>query len=437
LGLFPAGDPVISKYAPDGTLIWRREFPGNIARICDAAVMPDNGLLITGGYVDTFRLADNWLIPGANEYDASFFIAKLDADGNFQWIDVDVSTLAVSEDAIYVAGMHEAVWASLRRYDFDGTLRAEKILDIRSISDLALDAEGRLYAVGTASTWAMFANLTIPEPPMFTGYANYIVRLDSTLTAHWIRAYNYITFDEHPKVAVFDGKVFMLSNDFNTGHNQPGGFQLKAYTLEGEPVWSESILEGFIPIDYHHFALQPFCDRLLLQFRSNDGMAVKAYDANFGDSLLVQTSEGDFEGSFPFICTNADRAVFGSNFRNADLSVGDDFILQNDKTPGYQQFILQFDCADVPSSSPIPENAAPLWSLAPNPAVSSVYLYQHTDDISRDARVELFDVTGRSHWYGEVQMERSSIPLETIPTGPYFLRVTRAGETVTLRGIKQ
>lgn len=446
MGIFPAGDPVISKYGPDGALLWRREFPGNIARICDAAVTPDNGLLITGGYVDTFRLADNWLIPGPNEYDASFFIAKLDADGNFQWIDVDVSTLpedclgwtlAVGADAIYVAGMHEAVQASLRRYDFDGTLRAEKILDIRSISDLALDAEGRLYAVGTASPWAMFANLPVPTPPFFTGYANYVARLDSTLTAQWIRAYNYITFDEHPKVAVFGGKVFMLSNDFDEGPNQLGGFRLKAYTPDGEPAWSDTIFEGFIPIDYQHVVLQPFCNRLLLEFPFDGRMAVKSYDANFGDSLLVQSSEGNFEGSFPFICTNENQAVFGSNFRNAELKIGDDFILQNDKAPGYQQFILDFDCTDEPSGSIPPPPVSLQWSIAPNPATSAVYLYRNADHISRDTRVELLDAAGRLHWSGDVPSEQMAIPVETLRAGIFFLRVTGDGETVTLRGVKQ
>ena len=445
LGLFPAGDPVLSKYSPDGSLIWRREFPGNLVRICDAAVTPDNGLLITGGYVDTFRLADNWLIPGANEYDASFFIAKMDGDGNFQWIDVDVSTLpedclgwtlAVAADAIYVAGMHEAIWASLRRYDFNGTLRAEKILDIRSISDLAIDAEGRLYAVGTASPGTLFANLPVPEPPMMTGYANYVVRFDSTLTAQWIRSSNYITFDEHPKVAVFGGKVFALSNDFDAGPNQLGGFQLKSYTPDGELVWSDAILEGFFPADYQHFSLQPFCERLLLEFPFNGGMAVKSYDINFNDSLLAETSGGNFDGSFPFICTNENRAVFGSNFRNAALKIGDDFILQNDKTPGYQQFILQFECADEPSGSITSPPVSLQWSLSPNPATSVVYLYRNACDVPRDTRVELLDAAGRLHWSGDVLAEQTAIPVETLPAGIFFLRVTGRGKVLILRGVK-
>jgi hypothetical protein len=445
LGLFPAGDPVLSKYDSDGALLWRREFPGNIARICDAALTPDGGLVITGGYVDTFRLADDWLIPGVNDYDASFFIAKLDADGDFLWADTYLSalpedclgwTLAVAPDAIYVAGIHEAIQTMLRRYDFDGGLQAEKILDIRSVSDLNLDEEGRLYAVGTAAPLALFANLPVPEPPMQTGYANYIARLDSSFTAHWIRAYNYITFDEHPKVAVFDGKVFLLSNDFETAHSQFGGYLLKAYTLDGDSLWSDIVLDGFFPADYQHFALQPFCDRLLLQFSTDDGMAVKSYDTDFNDSLLVSSSDGDFNGSFPVFCANEKRAIFGSNFRNAILDFGDDFSLQNVKSPGYQQFVLHFECPAPSSSSPVPSAVAALWSLSPNPATTVVYLNRLSGEVPKNARVELLDATGRLHWRGEVLAEQMPIPLETLPVGTFFLRVTERAGVVVLRGVK-
>lgn len=445
LDLFPAGDPVLSKYNPNGDLLWRREFPGNIARICDAALTPDGGLVITGGYVDTFRLASDWLIPGVNDYDASFFIAKLDADGNFQWVDTYLSTLpedclgwtlAVAPNAIYVAGMHEAIQSTLRRYDFDGNLQLEKILDIRSISDLALDAEGRLYAVGTASPWAMFANLPVPEPPMQTGYVNYVARLDSSFTAHWIRAYNYITFDEHPKVAVFDGKVFLLSNDFDAGPNQPGGYRLKAYSPGGDSLWSDSILEGFFPADYQHVVLQPFCDRLLLEFPSDGGMALKFYGADFSDSLLVQSSDGNFDGSFPFLCTNENHAVFGSNFRNATLDFGDGFTLQNVKTPGYQQFILEFECTGEPTGVITPSRGTPVWSLAPNPSISDVVLHGHKEDTPLDVHVELFDAAGRLYWSGDVVAEQTAIPIEALPAGIFFLRVTKRREVALLKGVK-
>jgi len=440
-GLFPAGDPVLSKFGPDGALLWRREFPGNMARICDAAVTPDQGLIITGGYLDSFRLAPGWHIPGVNEYDAGFFIARLDADGNIVWIDTRVSTLpedcigwtlAVADDAIYVAGMQDAIGASLRRYDFDGTLRAEKIIDIRSVSDLTLDEEGRLYAVGTASPGALFANLPVPAPPQFTGYANYVARLDSGLTAQWIRSFNYATFDEHPKVAAFKEHVFALSNDFDLGPNLPGCYRLKAFSPDGDLVWADSILGGAIPPDYQHFALQPFCDHLLLQYPSAAGMAVKAYDAGLKGSLLLQSSPGDFEGSFPFMCTNEDVAVFGSNFRNETLGIGGDFVLHNDKSPVPRQFILQFGCAGEPTGSSAAPPAASEWRLAPNPAASDVSLYLSGGDVPQNTRVELLDATGRLQWSGN----GADIPVAGLPAGAFLVRVTADGKTTTLRGIK-
>lgn len=236
-------------------------------------------------------------------------------------------------------------------------------------------------------------------------------------------------------MAVFNGQPLVLSNDFNLGHNQPGGYRLKAYTPAGDLVWADSILWGSFPADYQHFALQPFCNRLLLQYPAAGGMAIKSYAADFSDSLLIQSSTGTFEGSFPFICTRGEYAVFGSNFRNAELHFGDGFTLSNDKSPDYQQFILYFDCASISSNS-APPLVATSWQLAPNPAIAAVYLYRQGNEPEQNIHLELFDAIGRLHWQGKVIPVRTAIPVETLPTGSYFLWVMEAREVVTLRGIR-
>ncbi len=441
-GLFPAGDPVLSKYGPDGTLLWQHEFPGNFVRICDAALTPDQSLIITGGYVDTLRLAPNWLIPG-DAGNSSFFVAKLDAEGHIIWIRTDVSDLpedclgwklAINNDAIYVAGIDDAIYASLRRYDFDGNLQIEKILDIRSISDLALDADGHLYAAGTASPYALFDSLPVPDPPMSTGYANYVAQMDGDLNAQWIRSTNYITFDEHPKVAVFNGQPIMLSNDFGLGPNQLGCYRLKAYSSAGDLIWTDSILCAFFPPDYQHFTLKPFCDRLLLQYPSAGGMAIKSYAADFRDSLLLQSSVGNFDRSFPFMAVQGDRAVFGSNFRNAELRFGDEFVLTNEQSPDYQQFILFLECADESTSISTISSASD-WHLAPNPAASEVYLYQSENSAVQAIQVALFDATGRLYWQTNTHSVETVIPVALLPAGSYFVRVICDGKTTILHGV--
>lgn len=445
-GIFPAGDPVLSKFGPDGTLIWRREFPGNVARISDIALTPEENLVITGGYVDSFWLAPNWQIPG-DESNGSFFIAQVNPAGDFMWIDTDVSTLpedcigwtlAVGPDAVYVAGMHEAIYSSLRRYSFDGTLQAEEIVDIRTISDLTLDDEGRLYAVGTAAPEAMFNNLPVPSPSIFTGYVNYIARLDTTFQAQWIRTTNYVTFDEHPRGAVFDGRPLLLSNDFDQGQNQQNVYQLKVYTPDGDLIRSDSIRSGFFFLDYEHFALQPFCDRLLLEYPSSDGgFALKSFDTDFQDSLLVQSSANSFSSSYPFICVSGDRAVFGSNFRQAELNIGNEFSLHNNHLPAPQQFVVELECEEASSGSEIPALLPAQWSLAPNPAGATVYVNRMAHNSEQEVRLQLLDAAGRLCWLGKSDTAQTAVSLEPVPAGVYFLQITGMKETVTLKGVKQ
>ncbi len=276
----------------------------------------------------------------------------------------------------------------------------------------------------------------MPWPTQLSGYANYLACLDSSLNAEWILASNYITFDWHPKVAVYGDQVFFLSHDFEPGASLTGRLLLKAYTPEGIPVWRDSLSDGSSLVDYQHFALEPFCDRLLLEFSAAGGMAVRAYAETFQDSLLGQTSAGGFEASFPFICTNGNKAVFGSNFRHAELAVGDDFILKNDKAPGYQQFLLEFDCPEQPSNVAAPEEAAD-WSLAPNPAGEAVYLYRRSGQGADGARLELFDAAGRRRWSGTAGEERITVPLSPLPAGLYILQVAEPGRTSTLKIVKQ
>ena len=444
-GIFPAGDPVLSKFAADGTLLWRHEFPGNVARISDIAVTPDQNLVITGGYVDTFRLAADWGVPGEAS-NGSFFIAQVDPEGNFMWMDTDVSTLpedcigwtlAVGPTEIYVAGMHEGIYSSLRRYSFSGALQAEIIVDIRTISDLMLDEQGMLYAVGTASPFAFFNNLPVPSPPELTGYVNYIAQLDSVFQVQWIRSTNYITFDEHPKGALFNRHPLLLSNDFGAQNNQ-GAYRLKEYSVEGDLLHTDSILSGFFFQNYEHFALQPFCDRLLLAYPSEGGFALKSFDAEFQDTVLLQTSDGNFSSSIPFISTHGEHAVLGSSFRNAELTIASGFDeLHNSKTPDPQEFILVLECEETSSGSEDISQAPALWNLTPNPAGAVVYLNRKNENDVQEVFLELLDAQGRSCRYEKSSEHQIAISVETIPAGIYFLRVTGKTGTVMLKGIKQ
>lgn len=444
-GIFLAGDPVLSKYAPDGTLLWRREFPGNVARFSDLAVTPEQNLVVTGGYVDTFHLGADGPIPGEPS-NGSFFIAQLNPEGQFMWIDTHLSTLpedgmgwtlALGPEAIFVAGMHDAIWSSLRRYDFNGELESEKIVEIRTISDLALDEQGHLYAVGTAAPLALFNNLPVPSPSIFTGYVSYIAQLDTAFQVQWIRSYNYGTFDEHPKTTVFDGKPVLLSLDLGEDSNGNGAYQLKTFMPNGDLIHVDSVLSGFSFFNYEHFALQSFCDRLLLAFPSENGFALRAYNADFQDTTLLQSSAGNFAGTYPFIATQGEQAVFGSNFRNSELTLSEDFTLHNSHVPAPQQYIIQMACENASTGSSAPVSASDTWILAPNPSGSCVYLNRVAGNSGKEVRVELLDGTGRLCGQFKTSADQTMISLEALSAGVYFLRIMNAERIAVLKGVRE
>ena len=441
-GLFPAGDPVLSKYAPDGTLLWRREFPGNVARICDMIVTPDQQLIVTGGYVDSFRLAPGWVLPG-DFWNSSFFIARIDEEGQILWIHTDVSdlpedrigwTIVASASEVFVSSMHDGIYSSLRRYGFDGTLQAEMVVDIRTISQMSLDEEGRLYAVGTASPGAFFNNMTVPEPDPFTGYVNYIARLDTAFQVQWIRVHKYITFDEHPKGAVFNGRPLLLSNDFEEDQGVAPAYRLKTYSAEGDLLRSDSVRGNALIPDYLHFYMKPFCDQLLLEYLTPEAFAVKSYGADYQDTVLLEGSNGFFYDSYPFICSNAEKAVFGSNFRNAQFSIGTT-VLHNDNLPWPRQFALHFSCENTSTGTDAPAEVAG-WQLFPNPATSEVYLKNSRTAQPFPVEIELMDVTGKIYRKGRTQVG-TGISLEHIPNGMYLLHIQNQHESILLKGIKQ
>lgn len=441
-GIFPSGAPVLSKYAPDGSLLWRHAYPGNIARFSDLAITPEQNVVVTGGYVDTFFLGTNGPIPG-EATNSSFFIAQLNPAGEYLWIDTDVSALpedcmgwalAVGPAEIYVTGLHEGITSSLRRYGFDGGLQSEKIVDIRTISDL-IWKDGQLYVMGTAAPESGFNGFPVPAPPQETGYANYIARLDTSFQVQWMHTTSYITFDMHPRGAVFNGLPILFSNDFDNGPHQENVYRLKTYSPEGDLIRSDSILGGFNFLDYEHFALQTFCDRLLLVHPVQHTFVMKSFDSAYQDTLLVQSSSNSFSGSYPIICTSAGRAVFGSGFRDAELLVGDSFSLHNNHPDAPQQFLVEMECESTTGIFEEPASPA-VWSISPNPASSVVYLQSTANQPEQEVSLQLLDVSGRIHWQGKSAAPLTAIPIAHVPGGVYFLRIAGKKTAVTLKGIK-
>jgi hypothetical protein len=433
---YGVGDLVLSKWSAAGELLWRREYPGNKVRVLDMAIGPDQSLILTGGFIDTFFVAPGWLEPGFLDI-SNFFLAKTDLEGNFQWLKTEVSTLgsdhlgvalALSGDRIYVSGYYDAVWTRLAKYDLQGTLLTGKVMDIRTLSDLAFDDAGQLYAAGTASTWSSFDTLQLPLTPYISGYVNYVVKMDTSLNPRWGRTSSYITFDDHPEVEWFDGRVFVLTHDFTGNTVSSASHQLRAYLPDGTLTWADSIPDGPEILDPYHFGLTAGCDRLWLQYSLQGGLGLRAYDPQLQPVPVAHSTNGDFQGSFPFLEYGGDRVVWGSNFRSGTLVINDTLELVNPDFPtGYTQVLASFSCPE--SSGTTGAEAAAAWEVYPNPATSTIYLKKAGADPIQEASVTVFDGLGRmvGEWTG-----KQEFPVESWPPGTYRVRILE-GKNVTVR----
>jgi hypothetical protein len=85
-------DAFVAKYAPDGELVWARNFGGWVAYATDVAVDAGGAIVVMGWFDGTMGFAEDGgpepagapLVSRGGGYD--LFLVKLDADGNVLWV---------------------------------------------------------------------------------------------------------------------------------------------------------------------------------------------------------------------------------------------------------------------------------------------------------------------------------------------------------------
>jgi hypothetical protein len=447
------GVPVISKFSPDGALLWRREFPGNRARVFAMVAAPGgDGIVLTGGYIDTLQGFGFAALP-ADSFNSSFFLTRLDGAGNPLWLSTSVGewfqdqfgvALELHDNSAYVIGVHSGVDMALREHDLtDGALLREKVFEgIRTFSDLAVDDAGNVFIVGSTSPLSPVDSLVVPMPgDTWAGYANFLMRLDADWQAQWIRTTRYETFDFHHRLELFNGQIFTLSNDFGEANLDNGAVHLRAYTPGGEPTWSKVILENAWWNDAVNFALKAACDRLVLQhpvvYGFNDiGLELRAFDAALNDTVLVTTTDGDFsENTMPFFAAGAGRLVFGGNFSKAAFAVNGVDMALNPAQSQYAQLLLEFECAAASGIAEAAEASAN-WRVTPNPVGDVLYLMA-VEAASEPTAVELYDAHGRHVARFATDGAAAEWPVSGMAPGVYFLKASTRGKTEVLRWIKR
>jgi hypothetical protein len=147
-------DVLLAKYNEDGDLIWAQTAGGKSFDVGSSISYMSGYLYVCGTYLDTIRFGNQAIPPKGGWFERSFFIAKLDTNGNYIWIKTGVNNHTVGYQAY-------------------------------PLMDLVTDGNGNVYYSGYCSHNAELIDTNYIDPNLMPAY--YISQLDTSGTLNWIR----------------------------------------------------------------------------------------------------------------------------------------------------------------------------------------------------------------------------------------------------------
>jgi hypothetical protein len=233
-------DGFIIKYAPNGSEIWRKQFPDSL-----------------GDFADTISVDSSQNMFVAGERGLDNYVAKLDPNGNVLWrITPNFSVIngrhtelydSILDPAgdLYVVGSTNSYYDNgygfiatdgvVAKYDTNGVLLWQQQLRMRTFDDLThitLDASGNVYVAGD----------TFDIPFQITGVANSVwAKYDPSGNLLWLQEFGNPERDEATGIAVDkSGHVYVsgdISRDFidNTNTDYSNG-DFDAYVARFDTV---------------------------------------------------------------------------------------------------------------------------------------------------------------------------------------------------------
>jgi hypothetical protein len=212
-------DGFLTKYNPNGNVLWARRIAGHDFDACeDISVDANDDILVTGSFENAAQFGDN-VVESPNEATyQEIFVAKFDSDGNNIWAECAI----VPYFGNYASG-----------------------------NGIASDAEGNVYITGYFQYSLAFGEDTLGTAPGTT--ALFLAKYDSMGTPLWGRTPGGTGNDYGIDVCVDgEGHVFMtgyFTSSFlsfgsmplinsNTGYNDAF---IAAYNSDGEAIWANSM----------------------------------------------------------------------------------------------------------------------------------------------------------------------------------------------------
>ncbi len=257
--------PVLIKYKKNGTIAWQK------------AISSDNGIVVSGLAVDKedniavsgYTKSKNLGFTNAGDYDAVLF--KFNDRGDLQWqqgfggsLTDGFEAVAAAPDGGFVAvgyssssdgtgaslGLSPAHAASVVvKYGPDGTLQFMKSVGSTgdSLTDVAIDKNGNIYAVGNVSAR--------DDYKLFAGFGRTdaaVIKFSANGDVQWVKQYGGSDIENFPAItAASDGGCVIAGRSKSKDHtlaslSNHGKFDaiLVKYNDDGAVVWERGF-RGF------------------------------------------------------------------------------------------------------------------------------------------------------------------------------------------------
>lgn len=463
-------DVFIAKYNPQGSLLWVKLAGGHKNDIANAIKYKNGNLYLSGSFEDSANF-ESTVIRSHGGVDA--FVAKYDANGNFQWakeaggtgtdyataVDVDnngnVYMGGVYEDAMVFDTTHIATTnlyneSFYAKYDNSGNLvwaRSTSGDNTVHLTGLAFDHNHGIFITGFFGGNANIGGSTVTSQT--PSYDIFAVKLDVDANLKWLKSAGSTYEDEANAVcADKDGNMIIAGYFAGTAHfdndsvtyDDYNDVFVARYDSNGNNMW---VRAGKGP-------------------KFDVGFAVTSDDANNVYATGIYEQNISFEGH-TLTCNarqlfNVSYSPFGS-FRWVNAAGGTQTAcgLGIAVTPaghvaisGYYEYSCLFDNIaltladasnifvaqyDQPDVSAIKEtNTADLnFEIFPNPINSNELCFKSDEDLT-GATIRMCDVTGNLVFKGKLG-NGNSIAIPHCAPGCYLFTITQKQKSAVKRGV--
>ena len=436
----PVGNIFLTKRNAGGEVIWRRSFAG-MAHPYDIALDSSGSVIMTGSFTDSLELDKKYY---HQDIFSATFLTKCDASGNIIWSRVDsntalgvslgISTTSGADMSIYVCGMDGDITPFVAKYSSTGeTIWKKGFQEVRTIDDVAVTPDGKVFITGTCNPTAVFDSIALPEIPEQTGYALFIAGLDANGKAQWLRSDAFGTFSFANTIAYHNGTIHrfrysnaMFSENRLERYNEAGTL-LSSHPIPYNMAPFEMVIQNTLTVDSkgRAYIVDVTRDTIIIyrsrSFITPDTMLVAV------DTFTTLVSRGSIGQG---LTSDGDDLFLGASFTDGSIDVGKFTVMNTNNSSKFESstFVTQIEIE--PSLAVGVKDEIQEIYLYPNPATTSISFLQNVTS----SDIHVYDVLGKEVLHASIS-SHNTVDVSSLPSGPYTAVITDGKKTQTARFI--